>query len=116
MVSVRKFADDFQFSESCAGEHWPAAVPDGECADAADRQRARGLRDGESSVHPQRGLAAVAGSGLQCSGTPTHTFDRIDLNKERKQRTSKPLTSSRFRAQQTQLLFFILKCEKQVII
>lgn len=37
----------------CTGERRPAVVPDGERADAADREGTSGLRDRESSVHPQ---------------------------------------------------------------
>lgn len=40
-------------SDFCTGERGPALVPDGERADAADREGTGGLRDGESSVHPQ---------------------------------------------------------------
>lgn len=61
----------------CAGKCWSAPVPDGERSHTADCQRTCGLRDRESSVHTQWGLATVAGSGLQLAGTQTwHTCTR----------------------------------------
>lgn len=62
-----------------AGKCRPAPVPHGERAHAADRQRSGGLRYRESSVHAQRGLAAVAGSRLQPPGIHTHTHLKAGL-------------------------------------
>lgn len=66
---MRKFTNDFWFLNT--GERRPAVVPDGERSHAADCEGPSGLCDGESSVHPEWGLAAVAGPGLQLAGTHT---------------------------------------------
>lgn len=53
----------------CAGDCRTALVLDRERSDTADGKRASGLRDWKSSVHAERGLAAVAGSGFYHFGT-----------------------------------------------
>lgn len=58
----------------CAGKRRPALVPDGERSHAADGEGAGGLCHRESSVHAQRGLAAVPGPWLQLPGTSAHTL------------------------------------------
>lgn len=58
----------------CAGKRRPALVPDGERSHTADGEGTGGLCNRESSVHAQRGLAAVPGSRLQLSGTSAHTL------------------------------------------
>lgn len=58
----------------CAGKRRPALVPDGERSHTADSKGAGGLCNRESSVHAQRGLAAVPGAGLLLPGTSAHTL------------------------------------------
>lgn len=71
--------EEFLFFWLFAGNCRPALVLDGERSHAADSEGAGGLCDGESPVYTQRGLAAVAGSGLQLLGTNTFILHKHQL-------------------------------------